>query len=41
MPLERRHFGDLDEQPLACSVLEAGLIDAELHRAAGVNEDLG
>jgi len=31
MPLPRRDFGNLEEQPLACSVLEARLHHTKLH----------
>lgn len=41
MPLEVGHIGDLKEQPLAGSVLERWLEDAEFHGARGVDEDLG
>jgi hypothetical protein len=41
VPLPARDGRDLDEEPLAGDVLEAGLDDAELHRAARVDEDLG
>lgn len=40
MPLEAGDFGDLNEKPLACSVIEVWFKDAELHCATGVNEDL-
>ena len=33
MPLEAGNLGDLNEQPLAGNVLEAGLDDAQLHSA--------
>lgn len=31
VPLPTREFGNLDEQPLARDVFEAGLDDAQLH----------
>jgi hypothetical protein len=40
VPLERRDVGDLDKEPLAGGVLEAGFLDAQLHRARRVDEDL-
>lgn len=41
MPLEVRDIGHLNEQPLASSVLERWLDDAEFHSTRGVDEDLG
>ena len=41
MPLQRRDVWNLDEQPLACGVLEAGLDDAELHCTGRMDENLG
>lgn len=40
MPLEARELRNLEEEPLASSVLEAGLDDAELHSTRGVDENL-
>jgi hypothetical protein len=39
VPLPAGDCRDLDEEPLAGDVLEAGLDDTELHRTAGVDED--
>lgn len=41
MPLEPGDFWDLDEEPLACSVLEARLDDAQFHSTTGMHKDLG
>ena len=38
MPLEAGNLGDLNEQPLAGNVLEAGLDNAELHGAYNTDE---
>lgn len=38
MPLPFRDLGDLDEEPLTSSVLEAGLVDAEFHGAGRVDK---
>lgn len=41
MPLEVGDIGHLKEQPLASSVLERWLDDAEFHSTRGMDEDLG
>jgi hypothetical protein len=41
MPLEFGDFGNLDEQPLSRSVLEAVLENTEFHGTTGMNEHLG
>ena len=41
MPLEAGDVGNLNEQPLAGSVLERRLDDAELHSTGRVDEDFG
>jgi hypothetical protein len=41
MPLPPRNFGDLNEEPLACGILEARLDNAKFHGTTGVNEDFG
>ena len=41
MPLEARDIGNLDEQPLASDVLEAGLDNPEFHSARWMNENFG
>ena len=39
MPLELGDLRNLDEEPLAGCVLEAGLLDTELHRTTRVDKD--
>lgn len=41
MPLPAGDVGNLDEEPLARNILEAGLDDTELHSTTGVNQNLG
>jgi hypothetical protein len=41
MPLPSGNFGDLNEEPLACCVLETGFDDTEFHSPTRVNENLG